>query len=215
MFPADLAHLRTPSAPSLAPDGRRVVVAVTRIDLDDNTYRSDLWLTPTDGSAAPRRFTSGKRDLRPRFSPDGRWIAFLRADDEALIRGRAVFETLRVYGSTPFRLDEHLARMAISAERVGLPPLDAAQVKKLAGEALAAANSRDAVLRLFWTPSPTALALVSEVPDHEPLRERGQKLISLRGIRAEVPWLLPGVKSTSYAINMAAEAEAKRRSARA
>jgi len=82
MFPADLAHLRIPAAPSLSPDGRQVVAAVSRIDLDDNTYRSDLWLTPTDGSAPPRRFTSGKRDGRPRFSPDGRWIAFLRAADD-------------------------------------------------------------------------------------------------------------------------------------
>ena len=82
MFPADLAHLRIPAAPSLSPDGRQVVAAVSRIDLDDNTYRSDLWLTPTDGSAPPRRFTSAKRDGRPRFSPDGRWIAFLRAADD-------------------------------------------------------------------------------------------------------------------------------------
>ncbi len=45
------------------------------------------------------------------------------------------------------------------------------------------------------------------------MRERGQRLISLRGIRADVPWLLPGVKSTSYAVNIAAEDEAKRRGA--
>ncbi len=55
---------------------------------------------------------------------------------------------------------------------------------------------------------------MSELPDHhDGLRERGQRLISLRGVRADEPWLLPGVKSTSYAVNMAAEAEARRRGA--
>lgn len=88
------------------------------------------------------------------------------------------------------------------------------QLRELATQAIEAAGEPDAVLRLFWTPTPTALALVSEVPDHhEALRERGQSLISLRGVRADVPWLLPGVKSTSYAVNMAAESEARRRGA--
>ena len=43
------------------------------------------------------------------------------ADDEGFTRGRAAFETMRVYGGRPFRLDEHLARLAASAERIGLP----------------------------------------------------------------------------------------------
>ena len=138
----------------------------------------------------------------------------LPADDEALSRGRAVFETLRVYDGTPFRLGEHLDRLARSAEVVGLESVNRAAFAELAQQALDAAARPDAVLRLYWTPTPVAIALVSELPDHlEPLRERGQRLISLRGIRADEPWLLPGVKSTSYAVNMAAEAEAKRRGA--
>ena len=36
----------------------------------------------------------------------------LRADDEALLRGRAAFETIRVYGGKPFKLPEHLDRLA-------------------------------------------------------------------------------------------------------
>jgi 4-amino-4-deoxychorismate lyase len=138
----------------------------------------------------------------------------LRADDEALMRGRAAFETIRVYGGTPFKLAEHLERLAASAERIGLPDVNRLELEELAREALAASAAPEAVLRLFWTPTPLAIALVSALPEHhEALRERGQRLISLRGVRADEPWLLPGVKSTSYAVNMAAEDEARRRGA--
>ena len=142
----------------------------------------------------------------------------LQADDEALLRGRAAFETLRVYGGRPFRLAEHLARMRASAERLGIPFPDGFEA--LAVGALAAAGAPDAVLRLYLTPgregadAPVSLALVGSLPeDLEQRRQRGISLISLLGVRAEAPWLLGGVKSTSYAVNMAAEAEARARGA--
>jgi 4-amino-4-deoxychorismate lyase len=142
----------------------------------------------------------------------------LHADDEALLRGRAAFETVRVYGGRPFRLAEHIARMQGSAARLGIDWPGG--FERLAGQALEAAGVRDAVLRLFVTPgreastAPVALALVSSLPrDLEERRARGIELISLLGVRAEAPWLLGGVKSTSYAVNMAAEAEARRRGA--
>jgi 4-amino-4-deoxychorismate lyase len=47
----------------------------------------------------------------------------------------------------------------------------------------------------------------------EPARARGQRLVSLLVPRRSEPWLLEGTKSTSYAVNMAAEAEARRRGA--
>jgi 4-amino-4-deoxychorismate lyase len=149
----------------------------------------------------------------------------LNADDEALLRGRAAFETTRVYAGTPFKLGEHLARLAGSAERIGLPRVDEKEVESLARSALEASNEPDAVLRVYWTAGregsdcPTALALVSSIPPRlEELRARGIKLVSLPlGLRADLrafaPWLLGGVKSTSYAVNMAAEAEARRRGA--
>jgi 4-amino-4-deoxychorismate lyase len=149
----------------------------------------------------------------------------LNADDEALLRGRAAFETTRVYAGRPFKLDEHLARLAGSAARIGLPPVDVEQCESLASSALDAAGEPEAVLRLYWTAGregsgrPTALALVSSVPTQlEDIRARGIKLIALplglqADLRAFAPWLLGGVKSTSYAVNMAAEAEAKHRGA--
>ncbi|HXY17456.1 MAG TPA: aminotransferase class IV [Gaiellaceae bacterium] len=143
----------------------------------------------------------------------------LRADDEALTRGRGVFETTRVYDGRPFRLDRHLARLAGSAERVGLAVPDAEELTRLTTLVIDAAPVRDLALRLYWTPGPPegpplGLALVGPIPDaYEPMRERGSRLVALTSPRRDVPWLLPGTKSTSYAVNMAAEAEAKRRGA--
>lgn len=142
----------------------------------------------------------------------------LAAGDEALLRGRAAFETLRVYRRRAFRFDEHVERLSVSAERLGLPAVDRAEIRSLAGRALAAAGVDEAVLRLYWTPTPTGLALVSEVPDYAELRTRGQRVATLplgvsADLRKDAPWLLGGVKSTSYAVNMAAEAEAQRRGA--
>jgi 4-amino-4-deoxychorismate lyase len=141
----------------------------------------------------------------------------LHADDGGVLRGRAVFETIRVYDGHPFRLDAHLDRLAASAARIGLPPVDADGLAAAADQALHAGGSRDAVLRLLWTPgreggtTPTGLALVSTLPSgHEQLRVRGLRL-------AVVPWapgaLIAGTKSTSYAENMAAQDEAARRGA--
>jgi len=149
----------------------------------------------------------------------------LHADDLALLRGQAAFETLRVYGGRPFRLAEHLNRLAGSAERIGLPPVVQEELGEIALTALAAAGDGDRVLRLYWTAGregsarPTGLAMVSALPAHlDGLRARGLRLISLQlgidaRLRAASPWLLGGVKSTSYAVNMAAEAEARRRGA--
>lgn len=79
MRPTDLALLRTPGVPTLSPDGRIAVVAVTRLDLEADEYRSQLWAVPTDGSSPARPLTSGHRDADPAFSPDGRWLAYLSA----------------------------------------------------------------------------------------------------------------------------------------
>jgi 4-amino-4-deoxychorismate lyase len=139
----------------------------------------------------------------------------VRADDEGVLRGRAAFETMRVYGGRPFRLGEHLDRLESSAASLDLPEIDRAELERLAG--LVVADARDAVLRVVWTAgplggSPSALALLSEIPAWmDVVRARGARAVSLLGVRATAPWLLPGVKSTSYAVNMAAEVEAKRR----
>jgi branched-subunit amino acid aminotransferase/4-amino-4-deoxychorismate lyase len=123
------------------------------------------------------------------------------ADDEALLRGRSVFETLRVYGGRPFRLDEHLARFAASAERVRLPAPDTDECRRLAQLVLGSGGEADLALRLYWT-GRTLVATAGPIdPGLEALRARGLRL-------AVVGWstgALARAKSMSYAENMGAQ----------
>lgn len=145
--------------------------------------------------------------------------AVVAAADEGFARGRAAFETLRVYGGRPFRLDEHLERLAGSTARLGLSPPPIDTVRALVRDAIEAAGADDASVRVYWTPGapgagPAAIVLVSSIPEWiEPMRLRGQRLVSLTFPARSAPWLLPGTKSVSYATHVAAENEARRRGA--
>jgi 4-amino-4-deoxychorismate lyase len=90
---------------------------------------------------------------------------------------------------------------------------------------VAAAGVPAATLRVVWTAGREGeerghgFALVTALPDGlDELRSRGIRLAALQlaigaHVRQTAPWLLPGVKSTSYAVNMAAQREARRRGA--
>ncbi|HZT54065.1 MAG TPA: aminotransferase class IV [Gaiellaceae bacterium] len=145
----------------------------------------------------------------------------VHADDEGFLRGRGAFETTRVYGGRPFRLDEHVARLQASAARLGLSAPDATEIEGLVAEALEQAGSPDAFLRIYATPGregsgvPLVLALVGELPaDLEQTRARGIRLAAVPlGLDLGGVWPLGGVKSMSYAVNMMALDDARRRGA--
>jgi 4-amino-4-deoxychorismate lyase len=157
--------------------------------------------------------------------------------DLALVRGEAVFEAMKVYGGRPFRLDAHLARLTASARAIELALPEG--LEALAARAVAAAGRGDAILRLICTKGPegsgepqrgapvdregsgggTAFAICADVPaSFEEDRRRGLRLVLLTTatdplLRAASPWLLPGVKTVSYATNMAAQRAARARGA--
>ncbi|MCU1574369.1 MAG: peptidase [Micrococcaceae bacterium] len=73
-----LPLLQSVSAPTLHPDGTRVVAAVTRPDLTADAYVGQLWEVPVEGGTL-RRLTRGFRDTAPQYSHNGELLAFLRA----------------------------------------------------------------------------------------------------------------------------------------
>lgn len=79
MKPSQLPLINSVSAPTLHPDGNTAVVALSRPDFDGDSYVGQLWRVPVDGSGAPRRISRGFRDSAPRYSPDGKVLAFIRS----------------------------------------------------------------------------------------------------------------------------------------
>ena len=63
--------------PQLSPDGRTVAYTRTTTDLKSGRRNADIWRVPADGGA-PRELVGGdKSENTPRFSPDGRHLAFI------------------------------------------------------------------------------------------------------------------------------------------
>jgi len=73
----DLWKIDRVAQPTLSPDGAQACVSVTSFDMEENKGRASLWMLSAFGGE-PRRLTSaGEKDGEPKWSPDGRWIAFV------------------------------------------------------------------------------------------------------------------------------------------
>ena len=138
--PDDLFRLAVPFDPVLSPDGRHVAFSVKRTSVGHDGYRHSVWMAPTDGSSPARQVTIGGRtDRYPRFSPDGRTLAFI-SDRRLLVE------------EEPDRPKE--AKDRLDCDQVFLLPLDGGEARRLT-DLPRGANE------FAWSPDGRWLAVVS------------------------------------------------------
>ena len=142
MKASDLPLLKSVSDPTIHPEGGRAVVSVIRPEFSADDYVGQLWTVSLHGKPQPRLLTRGHRDSAPRFSPDGRLLAFLRSGPGAPAQlhvvaatgGEPVQATAEVLGVTDFRWRPDSAALAYIARvpepgRLGTVPGLAAEAE--------------------------------------------------------------------------------------
>jgi Tol biopolymer transport system component len=77
----DLFALKEVGDPRLSPDGKWLAYTVSSLDAEQDKSDTDLWMVPAVGGEALRLTNSRHSEASPRWSPDGRYLAFLSSRD--------------------------------------------------------------------------------------------------------------------------------------
>ena len=150
--------------------------------------------------------------------------------DRGFLYGDGVFEVLRTYRGAPWRLEEHLGRLALAARHVGItvPVSNARWLSEVRDVLEERPRGDDSVLRLALTrgvappgidpalaSTPTRLTLATPLPALDAsLYRRGRRAALLaidRATRRPGILSLAGVKSSNYQLHIVALREAQGR----
>ncbi len=144
--PEDYYGFEFLSDPNISPDGKLVAYVVTRIDRAQNRRISSIWMVTvdqrTDGNRAPWQFTTSPQSSNsPRWSPDGKWLAFLSSRPSA--------EPATGAAAAPTAPDQ-------TRSQVYLLSLSGGEAKRIT-------NLKNGVSLVRWSPDGARLVVVSRV----------------------------------------------------
>src|SRR5258707_2203256 len=144
--PEDYFSFEFISDPQTSPDGKLVAYVVTKVDRAQNRRNASIWMAAIDGSRAPWQFTTAPQfSTSPRWSPDGKSLAFL---------------STRPAESNPAPAPAAGATPAGTAE----PPRTQVYLLSMnGGEAKRLTNLKNGVSVFRWSPDGTRLVVVSRI----------------------------------------------------
>src|SRR6476646_5503177 len=79
--PADIFELKTVGDPRISPDGAWIAYTVSSLDKKEDATDTDIYMVAAAGGPPVKLTSSKKPETSPRWSPDGRYLAFLSARD--------------------------------------------------------------------------------------------------------------------------------------
>ena len=133
----DVMDIKQVGSPMISPDGKHVVYTLNYPDMQTNETNTEIWFVSSEGTDA-RRFTSGKNDRSPKWSPNGRWIAFISNREKT------------------------------NLERANRNQLqDRPQIYLIApdgGEAMKLTSSKSGIGSFAWSQDSTRIAYISQIP---------------------------------------------------
>ncbi len=165
-----------------------------------------------------------RTDFADTFTPVDPAAPALTVGELSTQRGDGIFESIGVVDGHAQEVGPHLERLAHSARLCELPAPNTAQWRAAVELAAEHCGAGESVIKLILSrgvehgPAPTAWVTAAEASDFSRARREGIAVVTLdRGypldVPARAPWLLLGAKTLSYAVNMAALREARRRGA--
>ncbi|CAN5836768.1 hypothetical protein BH18ACI4_BH18ACI4_12040 [soil metagenome] len=167
--PEDYYAFEFVSDPQISPDGELVAYVITKVDRGQNRRATSIWMAAIDGSRSPWQFTTSPQPASaPRWSPNGRWLAFLSSRP-----GDPITPTLAANpGASPMTAPgappSAPTPSPTTTPGVGaaLPDSPRAQVFALSmsgGEAHRVTNLKNGVSTFRWSPDSNRMVVVSRI----------------------------------------------------
>jgi dipeptidyl aminopeptidase/acylaminoacyl peptidase len=149
----DLLSLKIPSAPQISPDGRQIAFVLTEPDFKESKFHSHIHVVSVD-HGAPRAFTNGvDNESVPRWSPDGKWLAFL-SQRKTKAAGKDEDD------------DEDDAKD--KPKQVWIIPSDGGEAQKLT-------DADEGIMSYEWMPDSRAIVYLAKEPHPKPVKEIKKK----------------------------------------